>query len=256
MIVLYIVHSIFHYFIDGCAGGRGALALQKVVLSDLDGVRKAFKIKTVDPYLIIQYDSSLKRTSTMHIDAAEEMQEASWNDLDVEFPISQSSISDGHKLMIAVMDDNIGLKDNHIGKVEVSLDDFGVHLLEAGSFSIPEIGNKPLPLKARAAGNAVLGYLALEFELVCRDPISTRQDDPYVIKHKKYNKDGEVVGEGTESDFTPDPNDIRMDSKLDSSNEVDDGDGERLIDEIEDESREDSKGHEAFMDKEEGRNSK
>ena len=107
----YIVHSIFHYFID-CAGRKGPSHSRKLYYLSRWSA-EAFKIKTVDPYLIIQIRHS--KDSTMHIDAADK---ASWNDLDVEFPISQSSISDGHKLMIAVMDDNIGLKDNHIGQVE------------------------------------------------------------------------------------------------------------------------------------------
>jgi len=234
----------------------GALVLKKIVLSDLDAVRTAFKIKTVDPYLIVQYDFTLKKTTTVHIDPSEATQEATWHDLQIEFPISQRSISKDHKLMIAVIDDNVGIKDGHIGRVDFSLDEVGVHLLEASSFTIPEIGEEPIPLKAKMTGDTILGYMTLEFEIACRAPTSSLENDPYVIRHKKYNKDGKVIGEKSVSDFTPDPYDTRMDNSLDSSTEVDDGEGMRLKDEIRDETEEDHKDHEKFMDKEEGENRK
>ena len=93
LIVLYVINSIIHSFIDGCSGGTGALILKKIVLSDLDAVRTAFKIRTVDPYLIIQYDFTLKRTTTVNVDSSETVQVASWHDLDIEFPITQNSIN-------------------------------------------------------------------------------------------------------------------------------------------------------------------
>ncbi len=256
LFVLYLINSIIHSFIDGCSGGSGALVLKKIVLTDLDAVRTAFNIKTVDPYLIVQYDFTLKKTTTVHVDASAAVQKATWHDLQIEFPISQRSVNNGHKLMIAVMDDNVGLKDGHIGAVDISLDKVGVHLVEADSFSIPELGEEPIPLKAMTTGDTILGYMTLEFEIVCRAPAMARENDPYVIRHMKYDKNGKAIGEKSESDFTPDPYDIREDNTLDSSSEVDDGEGMRLKDEIEDEHEENQKDHEEFMDKEEGRNRK
>merc|ERR1719421_1183305 len=96
--------------------------------------------------------------------------------------------------------------------------------------------------------------MTLDFQLACRAPTTARENDPYVIRHMKYDKNGKVIGKKSESDFTPDPYDIREDKALDSSSEVDDGEGTRLKDEIEDESEKDHEDHEKFMDEEERRN--
>ena len=172
LLLLYYISSPFHF--GACTGGKGTLVLNGIALSDLGEVPDTMGVKTVEPYIIFQYDGKLMR-SEVKKDCGNE---ASWNNLDMEFGVTQQSLDYGHPLMIAIMDENVGLKDKHIGKMNLPLSDY-IFSLKASkqSFSIPKIGDDPLEVKDK--NNKVLGHLVMDFELVCRSPVEKPEMNPF-----------------------------------------------------------------------------
>lgn len=165
IIFFFISYLIYSSFIVGaivCSSGVGTLTLKNVIVSDLKDDGILAKLDSNDPYILFQYDGINHQTSVFE-DAGTD---ASWRNLDLPFSVSQSSIDMRHKFRIVVLDHNIVISDEPIGRVVVYLSDYVPTVTkQVQVFSIPKMGDPPLELVDN--DNRVQGMLSIDFELSC-----------------------------------------------------------------------------------------
>lgn len=168
IVFFYILYYVYAFFIAGvirCESGAGKLILNNVMLSDLKNEGILSQLDANDPYVIFQYDGNQGRTSVFRDSGSS----ASWEGVNIEFPITQRSLDLKHKFYIAVIDDNVIIDDSSVGKVFLNLGQYIPTITrEAHSFSVPSAGASPLEIVD--SESRVQGEISLDFEVVCIRP--------------------------------------------------------------------------------------
>ena len=158
----YALYSLYVVKMIRCRSGNGQLIVNSITLSNLENVEILNNLDQDDPYVLVQFRGILQKTSVFENSGST----AKWEDLNFSFPITQSNLNHGKYLYISVLDDNVMLDDERIGKVNIILNDYiSAILKEKQVFSVPKDGDSPIDLLDEE--HRVTGSIRLDLELIC-----------------------------------------------------------------------------------------
>lgn len=113
------------FLLDPEAMGRGVLELHLV---DAKGLFGSDFLGKIDPYVIVQYRSQERKSST----ARDDGRNPSWNEV-FRFQINSSAANGQHKLFLRIMDHDNFSSDDFLGQATINVTDLISVGMESGS---------------------------------------------------------------------------------------------------------------------------
>lgn len=165
ILAIYFVYSTFIVGNMRCSSGEGSLIVNNLYLSDLKNAELFKGLDSNDPYVEMQFDGKGQETSVFE-GAGDE---AVWENLGLNFDISQNSLDMDHEFHLAVMDKNMVLKDSSIGKIRIPISRYiSTITKKIQHFTIPSPSDNKEAIDIVDQNNRMQGKIKVDFDVKCK----------------------------------------------------------------------------------------